>query len=130
VDFLVQSLGSIVAFNAMVSIATVSTYIAYVLPTFFRITVGGEAFTLGPFHMGKRLTLVVGWISVLFVIALTVLFCLPTVYPITSQTLNYTPVALGSILVLVLTYWVLSARKWFKGPVRTLEKAESGTYPI
>jgi amino acid transporter len=114
----------------MVSIATVASYIAYVLPTFFRITVGREAFTPGPFHMGKRLSLVVGWISVLFVIALTVLFCLPQVYPITSQTLNYTPVALGSMLVIILSYWVLSARKWFKGPVRTLDKVENGTYPI
>ncbi|EEF39465.1 conserved hypothetical protein [Ricinus communis] len=38
-----------------------------------------------------------------------------------KDTFNYTPVALGVGLGLIMLWWVLDARKWFKGPVRNIE---------
>ncbi|KAG8366665.1 hypothetical protein BUALT_Bualt17G0103200 [Buddleja alternifolia] len=46
------SLGSLVAFQAMVSIATIRLYIAYALPIFFRVTLAQRSFTPGPFNLG------------------------------------------------------------------------------
>lgn len=46
---------------------------------------------------------------------------LPTAYPISRDNFNYTPVAVGSVLVLSLAHWVLDAHKWFKGPVRNID---------
>ncbi|CAM6115701.1 unnamed protein product [Calypogeia fissa] len=123
------SLGSYVAFQAMASIATIALYIAYALPTLFRVTLARNNFVPGPFGMSKSVSLTVGWISVLWVVAMTIMFSLPVAYPITSQTLNYTPVAIGAVLVLTLGSWVLYAKRWFKGPVKTLEKAENGVHP-
>ncbi|XP_073154069.1 amino-acid permease BAT1 isoform X2 [Henckelia pumila] len=113
------SLGSIVAFQAMVSIATIGLYIAYALPIFFRVTLARKSFVRGPFHLG-RYGNVVGWIAVLWVVTISVLFSLPVAYPITKETLNYTPVAVGGLLILTVSYWIISARHWFKGPVTNI----------
>ena len=36
--------------------------------------------------------------------------------------MNYAPIAIGGALLLVGLWWVLSARKWFTGPVRTIDE--------
>ncbi|KAJ3694091.1 hypothetical protein LUZ60_009571 [Juncus effusus] len=109
------SLGSQVAFQAMVSFATIGIYIAYALPIFFKVTLGRKSFVRGPFHLGK-FSVLIGWISVLWVATITVLFSLPVAYPITEDTLNYAPVAVGGVLIISICYWILSARFWFNGP--------------
>ncbi|XP_042496542.1 amino-acid permease BAT1 homolog isoform X1 [Macadamia integrifolia] len=114
------SLGSLVAFQAMVSIATIGLYIAYALPIFFRVTLARKTFVPGPFNLG-RYGILVGWIAVLWVSTITVLFSLPVAYPITKDTLNYTPVAVGGLLFLTVSSWIISARHWFKGPITNLD---------
>ncbi|XP_073055132.1 LOW QUALITY PROTEIN: amino-acid permease BAT1 homolog [Primulina eburnea] len=113
------SLGSIVAFQAMVSIATIGLYIAYALPIFFRVTLARKSFVRGPFNLG-RYGNIVGWIAILWVATISVLFSLPVAYPITTETLNYTPVAVGGLFILTVSYWIISARHWFKGPVTNI----------
>lgn len=115
-----QSLGSIVAFNAMVSIATIGLYIAYALPIFFRVTLARKSFIPGPFNLG-RYGILVGWISVLWVAIISVLFSLPVAYPITNETLNYTPVAVGGLLIITVFSWIFSARHWFRGPITNID---------
>jgi amino acid transporter len=117
-----QSLGSLVAFQAMVSIATIGLYISYALPIFFRITIARKTFVPGPFNLG-RYSLFIGWVAVAWVVVITVLFCLPVAYPVNKSSLNYTPVAVGGVFVLVLLYWALSARRWFKGPLVNLDES-------
>ncbi|KAB2624228.1 amino-acid permease BAT1-like protein [Pyrus ussuriensis x Pyrus communis] len=114
------SLGSLVAFNAMVSIATIGLYIAYALPIFFRVTMARKSFVPGPFNLG-RYGVPIGWISVLWVATISVLFSLPVAYPITIETLNYTPIAVGGLLIVTVLAWILSARHWFKGPITNIE---------
>ncbi|XP_048135945.1 amino-acid permease BAT1 homolog isoform X1 [Rhodamnia argentea] len=114
------SLGSIVAFDAMVSIATIGLYIAYALPIFFRVTLARKTFVPGPFNLG-RYGVVVGWTAVLWVATISVLFSLPVAYPITKETLNYTPVAVGGLFILTVCSWVFSARHWFRGPITNID---------
>ncbi|KAL6853903.1 hypothetical protein ACP4OV_019932 [Aristida adscensionis] len=116
------SLGSQVAFQAMVSIATLGMYIAYALPIFFRVTTARSSFVPGPFHLGKY-GVAVGWVGVGWVALVTVLFCLPVAYPVAVETFNYTPVAVGGVLLLSLGAWVLHARFWFRGPVTNVDDA-------
>ncbi|XP_021824300.1 amino-acid permease BAT1-like isoform X1 [Prunus avium] len=115
------SLGSLVAFNAMVSIATIGLYIAYALPIFLRVTLAHKSFVPGPFNLG-RYGVLVGWISVLWVATISVLFSLPVAYPITIETLNYTPVAVGGLLLTTVLAWILRARHWFKGPITNINE--------
>ncbi|KAG0519786.1 hypothetical protein BDA96_08G016800 [Sorghum bicolor] len=113
------SLGSLVAFQAMASVATTAVYIAYALPILFRVTLAHNRFVPGPFSLG-RYGVLVGWIAVLWVATITVLFSLPVSYPVTKNTLNYTPVAVGGLFALILSSWIVSARRWFTGPVTNL----------
>ncbi|CAL5006804.1 unnamed protein product [Urochloa decumbens] len=110
------SLRSQVAFQAMVSISTTGLYIAYALPIFFRVTTARKSFVPGPFHLGKY-GLVIGWVAVVWVALVTVLFCLPVAYPVAVDNFNYTPVAVGGVLFLSVGTWLFHARFWFKGPV-------------
>jgi hypothetical protein len=105
----------------MVSIATIGLYIAYAFPIFFRITLARETFVQGPFNLG-RYSILVGWVAVLWVATITVLFSLPVSYPVTKDTLNYTPVAVGGLFILVVSSWVISARHWFRGPITNIQK--------
>ncbi|KQK11518.1 amino-acid permease BAT1 homolog [Brachypodium distachyon] len=114
------SLGSQVAFTAMVSIATLGLYISYALPIFFRVTTARTSFVPGPFHLG-RFGVLVGWAAVLWVAFVTVLFSLPVAYPVAKDTFNYTPVAVGGVLLLSVAAWVFHARFWFKGPIVNTE---------
>ena len=52
------------AFQAMVSIATLGLYIAYALPILFRVTTARRSFVLGPFHL-RRFGVAVGSVGVL-----------------------------------------------------------------
>ena len=44
----------------------------------------------------------------------------------TSQTLNYTPVAVGIVAAWAFGSWFLWARKWFTGPIRQIEEERMG----
>ena len=115
-----QSLGSQVAFQAMLSVATVGPYIAYGLPIVFRVTTARRSFVPGPFHLG-RYGLAVGWVAVAWVATVTVLFSLPVAYPVAEDTFNYAPVVVGGVLLLSVGSWVLHARFWFRGPVTNVD---------
>jgi amino acid permease (GABA permease) len=102
------------AYAAVTSIAVIGLYIAYVLPTLLRL-IQGPRFQRGPWHLG-RWSMVVGVIAVVWVGFITILFMLPQVKPVTRTTFNYTPVAVGVVIGFAGLYWLLSARRWFKGP--------------
>ncbi|WVZ54609.1 hypothetical protein U9M48_005379 [Paspalum notatum var. saurae] len=114
------SLGSLVAFQAMASVSTMALCIAYALPILFRVTLARRSFVEGPFSLG-RYSVAVGWAAVLWVATITVLFSLPVAYPVTKDTLNYTPVAVGGLFILVVLSWIAGARRWFEGPVTNLD---------
>ncbi|XP_020597859.1 amino-acid permease BAT1 homolog [Phalaenopsis equestris] len=115
------SLGSLVAFQAMVSIATIGLYIAYALPILCRLVLGRQSFVSGPFSLGHW-SVLCGWVAVIWVAVITVLFSLPVAYPIEKNTLNYTPIAVGGVFFFVFASWVLSARHWFKGPISNIQE--------
>ena len=55
-----------------------------------------------------------GCFSVLWCLFMTIVLCLPQSTPINEGSMNYSPIALGGILVFSWTYWLVSARKWFR----------------
>ncbi|KAJ5733527.1 APA family basic amino acid/polyamine antiporter [Penicillium malachiteum] len=113
------SLGSSVAFSAATSIATIGLYISYALPILIAL-IWSDKFKKGPFNLGG-FSRIVGGIACLWVLFITIVFCLPEENPVTSQTLNYTPVAVGIVLVGTLGTWFLWAHRWFTGPRRQTE---------
>ncbi|HYU77278.1 MAG TPA: amino acid permease [Ktedonobacteraceae bacterium] len=103
-----------VAYVAVTSIAVIGLYIAYAIPIFLRQF--APDFKPGPWRLGVW-SRPIGWIAVIWVAFVSVLFMLPTATPITLTNFNYTPVIVVGVLVLVTIWWLVSARFWFKGPI-------------
>lgn len=120
----VPSLGSSVAFAAATSIATIGLYLSYGLPILIGM-INPEGFIHGPFNL-KWFSRPVALIACLWIAFITIIFCLPELNPVNSQTLNYTPVAVGIIAFWCFASWFLWARKWFKGPIRMVEAEVAG----
>ena len=104
----------------MVSIATIGLYISYALPIFFRVTLARKSFVPGPFNLG-RYGVLIGWIAVTWVAIIAIFFSLPVAFPVTMETLNYTPVAVGGLFILIVSSWFLRARHWFRGPLTNID---------
>ncbi|CAG8972206.1 hypothetical protein HYALB_00010985 [Hymenoscyphus albidus] len=120
------SLGSSVAFAAATSIATIGLYISYGIPILIGL-IYHKQFNArkGPFNLGI-FSRVVAFVAVAWISFITIIFCLPTANPVTSQTLNYTIVAVGIIAIGSCGVWIVSARKWFVGPQKEIREAELG----
>ncbi len=104
-----------VAYAAVTSIAVIGLYIAYGIPILLRL-LAGERFQRGPWHLG-RWSYVIGWIAVIWIAFIAILFVLPQLSPgNTPTTFNYAILAVAVVLVYSGGYWFLSAKNWFKGP--------------
>jgi amino acid transporter len=103
------------AYGAVISIAVIGLYIAYGIPIFLRLR-AGERFQRGPWHLG-RWSKPIGIVAVSWIVLITILFILPTAFPINLGTnFNYSIVAVGVVAIGTGIWWMLSARHWFKGP--------------
>jgi amino acid transporter len=103
------------AYSAVTSIAVIGLYIAYGIPILLR-RLAGSRFQQGPWNL-RQWSAPVGWIAVIWIAFIAILFVLPQVSPgNTLTTFNYAPVAVGVVLIYSGAYWFLSARNWFKGP--------------
>ncbi len=109
------------AYVAVTSIATIGLYIAYALPILLRLF--AKDFKPGPWHLGAW-SKPIGWIAVIWVVFISVLFMLPTANPITALTFNYASVTVLGTLLIVGVWWLVSARNWFKGPIIQGSEAE------
>ncbi len=110
-----------VAYVAVTSIAVIGLYIAYAIPILLRQF--ASDFKNGPWQLGAW-SAPIGWIAVIWVAFISVLFMLPTATPITASNFNYTPVVVLGVLVIVTVWWLVSARFWFKGPIIQGSEAE------
>ena len=111
------------AYVAVTSIAVIGLYIAYAIPIYLRLK-QGDAWEPGEWNLGSRYKLV-GWTAVIWIGFISILFILPTGpngvpwHPDKFKwtLFNYAPLAVGGTILLVGTWWLLSANKWFKGPI-------------
>ncbi len=104
------SLYSVVAYLAVTSIAVIGLYIAYVTPVFLRRR--NPDFVPGPWNLGKW-SPVVGWIAIVWVIFIVILFMLPQYSPVNVTTFNYAPIAVAAVLILATVLWFAKGRNTF-----------------
>jgi amino acid transporter len=108
-------LWSATAYFAVTSIAVIGLYIAYAIPVLLRLLRSDAEFERGPWHLG-RWSRPVGWIAVVWVAFISILFMLPQLKPVTRNSFNYAPIAVAVVLGFAGIWWVTSARTWFTGP--------------
>lgn len=104
------SLWSTTAYLAVTSIAVIGLYIAYVTPVFLRRV--SPDFEPGRWNLGG-FSAVIGWIAVVWVIFIVVLFMMPPASPITIETFNYAPIAVAFVVIFSTVSWFVGGRKHF-----------------
>ncbi len=109
------ALFSSTAYFAVTSIAVIGLYIAYVVPVLLRRL--NKDFTPGPWHLG-RWSAIIGWVAVVWVVIICVLFVLPPASPVTVSTFNYAPVAVLVVLIFSTLSWQLGGKHTFMPAAR------------
>lgn len=109
------------AFFAVTSVAVIGLYIAYATPILLR-RLAGKQFHVGPWNLG-RFSGPVGWIAVIWVAVVVVLFMLPQYFPGTpgDSTFNYAPVAVGVVALFAVVSWFAGGRRRFMSGDPTLQ---------
>jgi amino acid transporter len=115
-----------IGYAVATSVSVIALYTAYALPFILRLR-AGEGFARGEWSLGrwwKPVTIA----ALVWIVIIDILFLLPMTPAalwFTSSfswtAANYTPLTLGGVLLLVGGWWLLSARKWFHGPIREVE---------
>ncbi|KAH7384377.1 amino acid/polyamine transporter I [Phaeosphaeria sp. MPI-PUGE-AT-0046c] len=129
------NIGSTVALNAILSLATMSLYISYIIPIFCLISmrlrvkdkvynstagyaeVSEDRLVFGPWNLGKW-GMLINVCAVTYATLLLPFMSLPTSLPLTYSTMNYA----GPIVLLVLSFasvdYLVRGRKFYVGPQR------------
>jgi amino acid transporter len=123
-----------VAFFAVVSIAVIGLYVAYVIPIYLRWRMGDE-FQVGPWNNGRKYK----WMNpfaTFWVALITIIFILPTTPAgvpwrdeFTWSSVNYAPLVTGGVILIVGVWWLVSAKKTFTGPRHTVDEIDAEIGP-
>ncbi|KAJ4345590.1 GABA/polyamine transporter [Didymosphaeria variabile] len=122
--------GGSVSIGALFSIGAIAAFVAFTIPIFIRVFFVGDRFRAGPWNLG-RFSLPIGVVASGFVILMVPILCLPSVTggDLTLDLMNWTCLVYGALMLLVLIWWFVSARKWFKGPKVNVEHLMLGREP-
>jgi amino acid transporter len=108
---------------ASTAIAVIGLYIAFMLPIILRLK-AGDRFERGAWHLGRHYKWI-DWIAILWIIFICIIFMLPfNTLGVPWHTgfdwnyFNYTPLPVILAFILFGGWYVVSAHKWFKGPIR------------
>ena len=111
-----------VAYAAVTSIATIGLYLAYAMPIYLRLRMG-DKWEPGEWNLGRHYKWI-GTVACLWVCFISILFMaplspagIPWNSGFTWLAVNYAPIAVLGTLLLVGVWWLVSAKKWFKGPI-------------
>ncbi|TGJ80569.1 hypothetical protein E0Z10_g8205 [Xylaria hypoxylon] len=103
--------------DAIFSIGAVAAFIAFAIPIFIKITVVGNNFRRGPWHLGA-FSLPIGVLGCSFVVVIVPFFSFPSVHGanLTPDNMNWTSLVYGAPMLFVIIWFFVDAHKWFKGP--------------
>jgi len=105
-----------VVYSTVTSIAAIGLYLSYGVPIALRV-INADKFARGPFHLGK-LSYPIAVTALLWIAFVSVVLCLPQIYPVDSDTFNYAPASVALVLTLAVFSWVAGARRRFVVPVK------------
>jgi amino acid transporter len=122
-------LGTPVAFLAVTSISVIGLYIAYTIPVFLRWRMK-DGFQPGSWTLGQKYK----WINpaaFIWVGLCVIIFCLPFSPEgvffksgFNWSAVNYAPLVTIGVMVAVTLWYIVSAKRSFTGPVRTIDELD------
>jgi len=116
-----------VAIGAVFSLGAIAQYTAFTIPVALKLFFDHGRFKPGPWHLGKW-SRPLNAIAVAWWILIVPALCFPAVKgkDLTPLTMNWTCTIYGGVMVLALSYYAISARKWFKGPRVNIQHIPEG----
>jgi len=114
--------GGDLAIGAIFSIGACAAFVSFTIPIAIRVFFVGDRFRRGPWNLG-RFSIPIGIVGLLFVLMMVPILCLPSVVGsnLDLASMNWTALVYGGPMLGVLVWWVVDARKWFKGPKVNVE---------
>lgn len=114
--------GGDLAIGAIFSIGACAAFVSFTVPIAIRVFFVGDRFRRGPWNLG-RFSIPVGTVGLLFVLLMVPVLCLPSVVGenLDVASMNWTALVYGGPMLGALVWWVVDARKWFKGPKVNVE---------
>jgi len=116
-----------VAFYAVVSVAVIGLYLAFLIPIFLRWRMG-DAFEPGSWTLGKKYKWMnpiavaeIAIISIYFILPFTPA-AIPGNKDFSWKFVNYAPFLTIGTLVILAIWWQVSAKHWFTGPKNTIDE--------
>jgi len=129
-------LASPIAANAIFSLTAIALDLSYVIPIALRRIYEKHPevmFKPGPFYLGNGL---LGWFTNLACIIWTaficIIFCFPTVKPVTALNMNYASVITVGVMFLSLVWYFADAHRHYKGPTSNIDgdRSDGETPPM
>jgi len=133
---------TVTAFFAVVSIGVLGLYMAFAIPIYYRWK-QGDNFKQGSWNLGNKWKWMAP-VAILEVIITSIFFIMPLnpagtppimrsllgapsadEIPFDWKAVNYAPIVLGVILILLWIGWHVSAKNWFTGPKHTIDLPEN-----
>ncbi|KAI0782545.1 amino acid transporter [Abortiporus biennis] len=112
------------ALSSLAGASVIGLYTSYATPIFLRITSGRNKMVPGPFSLGKWY-MPIGIISVVWVTFIIILLLFPPVSTVDPESMNYAVVIVMAVFIFASISWIVSARKWFHGPISNVGKDDS-----
>jgi len=117
---------STAALSSLAGASVIGLYTSYAIPIFLMITSGRRQFVPGPFSLGKWY-MPIGIIAVSWVTFIVILLLFPASSSVTAKSMNYAVVIITAVFIFASVSWVISAHKWFIGPIKTITRSQDST---
>ncbi|MEV0669665.1 amino acid permease [Mycobacterium sp. NPDC050441] len=115
-----------VAFYAVVSIGVVGLYLCFAVPIYYRWK-AGDSFERGRWNVGNKYKWMAP-VAIVEIIVTSIIAMFPTSLggmpwdpSFQWKFVNYTPLLVGSVLILLFIYWHVSVKHWFTGPIKQVD---------
>jgi amino acid transporter len=115
-----------IAFFAVVSIGVVGLYLCFAVPIYYRWK-AGDSFPVGKWNLRGHHKWMAP-VAILEIIVTSIIAMFPTSIGGTPwdasfewKFVNYTPLLVGTVLILLFIYWHVSVKNWFTGPIKQVD---------
>ena len=112
------------------TIGVIGLYVAFAIPIFLRWR-AGDSWEPGRWNAGQASTSGSPRSRSLEIAVTSVIVLMPTLEQgvpwasdFTWSAVNYTPIVVGAVLLVITIWWFTSAKNWFKGPKTTIDLPE------
>lgn len=106
-----------VAIDAIFSVGAIAAYVAFTIPIFMKVVFVRDNFKPGPWNLGK-FSRPIGFVSIAFVTLMVPILCFPQYRGsnLDAQGMNWTVLVYFGPMLFAISWFVIYARKFFKGP--------------